>query len=128
MFIFAATETQINEAIERTNELYKNNLRWDVKESPHLHPKLLMYGINASIHVIDNKGPGHRLAHPAIHGGRPVEIYSACWHVYYDIFNYLPGDSAVQFDGDLYYVRDQKYPVYAEKRGGCLHKSEHVAQ
>ncbi len=117
MFIFSATETQVNEAIERANECYGNNLRWDLKESPYLNRILLEYGINASIHVINNKGPGHRLAHPAIHGGRPVEIYSACWHVYYKIFGFLPENSAVQFDGQLYYVRDQKYPVWAENRG-----------
>ena len=77
MLIFFATETQINEAIERANEVYGNNLIWDLKLSPNIHPVLKVWGINASIHVTDCKGPGHRLAHPAIHGGRPVEIFSA---------------------------------------------------
>jgi hypothetical protein len=117
MLIFFATETQINEAIERANEVYGNNLIWDLKLSPNIHPVLKVWGVNASIHVTDCKGPGHRLAHPAIHGGRPVEIFSACWHVYYQIFQFLPGDAAVQFDRELYYVRDQKYPVWAENRG-----------
>ena len=48
MLIFFATETQINEAIERANEMYGNNLIWDLKAVTKHTPCLEGYG--ASMH------------------------------------------------------------------------------
>jgi hypothetical protein len=109
VYIIGATETQIVEALDIVNEKYGHNLVWDVHETP-------MGGHSISIHVTDNTGPGHRLAHPAVHGGRPVQLHSVCWHVCYWVFRNLPPDAVMKKDDVYYKVSDQKYPVWTEDR------------
>ena len=111
MYIIGATETAIREAVDIANGKYGGNLIYEVTPSP-------MGGVNLSVHVRDNTGPGHRLAHPAVHGGRPVQLHSVCWHVWYWIFRQLPAEAYIKKDDIYYRVADQKYPVWTEDRGG----------
>jgi hypothetical protein len=111
MYIVGATETAIVEAVEIAGNKFGGNLIYEVTQSP-------MGGYNLSVHVRENTGPGHRLAHPAVHGGRPVQLHSVCWHVWYWIFRHLPADAYIKKDDIFYKVADQKYPVWTEDRGG----------
>jgi hypothetical protein len=111
MFILDVTPGEIVDAVRIVNAKYGGNI----------DSQILAAGfgtINLKLHAKDITGPGHRLTHPAIHGGVPMNIATACWHVHYDVFIHLPQRAAIKKDRILYYVRDQMFPVWTVDNGG----------
>ena len=111
MYILDVTPNELYDALKLVNATFEGNIDSQVTPSG--------FGIfNVSLHAKDINGPGHRLAHPAIHGGIPINLVTACWHVHYTLFKHLPQRSSVKKDGILYPVRGQKFPVWTIDRGG----------
>ncbi len=83
MIIRHATKHDIQQALDKTQPKYNNNLSFNRFDS-------FGKAYRVTLRVKDSKLPGHKISFNALpFGGKPRRLASACWHVHGDFFDSL---------------------------------------
>lgn len=83
MIIRKVSRTDLERALEKTNEKYDNNVIWNNFQQMHATT------YRVTLKVKDSHGKGSRLGQHLTSRGNHRHLISACWHVHGDFFDNL---------------------------------------
>lgn len=83
MKVLNISELELNEAMQRLNDIYDNNVEFNN------YQRLGQTSFRVTLRVKDSHGKGAKLGHPNLRTGRQRHTISACWHVHGNFFEKL---------------------------------------